>query len=335
MAISSAKIIWLLPLLALATLSVCGVRATYRNTSQDIMLEPLTLDPTNPQRRRIGDLIFLKAWQMRSNNRDFGGISALAALPRGRFAGVTDAGTLIGFGLTKDDRAVRPFIAQLSNAFGDNKNYADRDSEGIAYDPVSGQFWVSYEVKHAIRRFTPSFGQSNGLLRLKRRPRWPDNKGAETLIRLRDGRFIIISENLEKGLHEGLLFSGDPVDKGTGISRFTYRPPPDYRVTDGTALPDGRLMLLNRRIAFPRGFTAKLTVIDAGTVRETAEVTGKVIATLAAPLLVDNMEGIALTQEGDGVIIWLISDNNFNIWQRTLLMKFRLSERGKGTTGSI
>jgi hypothetical protein len=44
-------------------------------------------------------------------------------------------------------------------------------------------------------------------------------------------------------------------------------------------------------------------------------------------LLVDNMEGIAVKQSGNDTIIWLISDSNFNILQRTILMKFRLSER--------
>ena len=47
----------------------------------------------------MGDLVFLGAWELGSGNGDFGGISALAALPGGRFVGVSDAGTLIGFGL--------------------------------------------------------------------------------------------------------------------------------------------------------------------------------------------------------------------------------------------
>jgi hypothetical protein len=41
-------------------------------------------------------------------------------------------------------------------------------------------------------------------------------------------------------------------------------------------------------------------------------------------MLVDNMEGIAITNEGGRMIVWMVSDNNFNIWQRTLLMKFEL-----------
>jgi hypothetical protein len=36
------------------------------------------------------------------------------------------------------------------------------------------------------------------------------------------------------------------------------------------------------------------------------------------------MEGIAVTSDGDKLFLWLISDNNFTLLQRTILMKFRL-----------
>lgn len=319
----------LLVILALSALSVGGVRTIERNASQKIVLTPMTLDPANPGPRRIGDLIFLQAWELDSDNRDFGGISALSALPDGRFVGISDAGTLIGFGLTDDNRVDRPFIVPLPDAFGDGKSYKDRDSEGIAYDPDTGQFWVSYEANHAIRRFAPSFARSPGIRKLAGQYSWSDNKGPEALIRLRDGRFIVIAENLENGMHEGLLFSGDPVEPKTAISRFAFRPPDGYRVTDGTALPDGRLLLLNRRIAFPGGFSAKLTIVEANDFHNGAKVSGNVIATLAAPLLVDNMEGVTVTKDAGRTTVWLISDDNFNLWQRTLLMKFRLSERSQ------
>ena len=319
----------LLLFLTLASLSVGGVRTIYRNTSQNIAMKPLTLDPAHPGVRRVGELVFLQAWELGSGNPDFGGISALTALLDGRFVGVSDAGTLIGFGLTSDDRTDRPFIAPLPESHGPRKTYADRDSEGISFDADSGQFWVSYEAKHAIRRFSRSFARSNGMVRPAEMQGWSANRGAETIIRLRDGRFVVIAESLDPDTHQALLFSGDPVEPGTSISKFSYRPPAGYRVTDGTMLPDGRLLILNRSIGFPKGFAAKLAVLDPAVVKSGATVAGKVIATLAVPLLVDNMEGVAITREGNDTIIWLVSDNNFNFWQRTLLMKFKLSEQNK------
>lgn len=318
----------LLPALLLAFLAVGGVRTIYPSNSQNIALRPLQLDPANPGPRRVGDLIFLNAWELGSDNEDFGGISALTALANGRFVGVSDAGTLIGFGLTSDARIDRPFIAPLPNTQGPNATYRDRDSEGIAFDPDSGQFWVSYEANHAIRRFSRSFARSTGMVRPAEMQGWPDNKGAESFIRLTDGRFMVISESLEDDdTHQALLFSGDPVEPGTDIAHFSYRPPAGYRVTDGAQLPDGRLMILNRWVGLPNGFAAKLAVVDVGAIQRDRTIEGKVIASISAPLLIDNMEGIALTRDGDDTIIWLISDNNFNIFQRTLLMKFRLAER--------
>lgn len=317
----------LLPALLLAFLAVGGVRTIYPSNSQNIALRPLQLDPANPGPRRVGDLIFLNAWELGSDNEDFGGISALTALANGRFVGVSDAGTLIGFGLTSDARTDRPFIAPLPDSQGPELTFKDRDSEGIAFDPDSGRFWVSFEAHHAIRRYSTSFARMTGSVKLAGRYNWAANKGVEAIARLSDGRFVAIAENLEDGLHEAYLFSGDPVEPGTVKSWLQFRPPAGYRVTDAVQLPDGRLAILSRRVWLPNGFSAKLSVVDVAAIQRDRTIEGRVIASISAPLLVDNMEGIALTRDGEDTIIWLISDNNFNIFQRTLLMKFRLAER--------
>jgi hypothetical protein len=315
----------LLLIFALAVLAIGGVRTTYKNTSQNIAMTPLLLDESNPARKAVGPLTFLGAWELRSDNGDFGGISALVALRDGRFLGVSDAGALIGFGMTGDTLTDRPFIAALPGAFGKGVSYKDRDSEGIAYDPVSGRVWVSYEHSHAIRRFPASMSRVDGMARPDAMRNWPRNSGAEALVRLSDGRFVAFAEGgPDDGIYPAIHFSGDPVEQGTSHFDFRYRPTEGYRITDATQLPDGRLLLLERRIGFPQGFTAKLLILDPAKIMRNAIVSGEVIATLEPPLLVDNMEGVAITQDAGRTIIWLISDNNFNAIQRTLLIKFAL-----------
>ncbi len=318
-------------LFALMAASVGGHRITYRSNSQNIALKPLPLDPAHLGPRRIGPLTFLNAWELGSGNNDFGGISALTALPDGRFVGLSDAGTVIGFGLAGNERADRPFIAPLPTPLSGKTNYKDRDTEGITYDPETGRFWISYEGRHAIRRFTPALARTDAKVTPEPMRKWRTNKGGETIIRMTDGRFIVLSEsfNIPGGGYMGLLFSGDPVEPGTQMSIFGYRPPIGYMPTDGTQLPDGRLLILNRSISFPKGFAAKLVMVDPATIKKDADISGEVIVTLAAPLLIDNMEGITTTQEDGRTIIWIISDNNFNAWQRTLLMKFALTEDTK------
>ena len=319
------RLLRLMLITLLATLAVGGVRMIYKNRTQNIALIPLVLDASNPKRTTVGALKFLGGWELRSDNADFGGISALVALKDGRFLGVSDAGALIGFGLTNNDRIDRPFIAALPGAFGKSLTYEDRDSEGIAYDPASGKLWVSYEFRHAIRRFPPSLSRVDGLVRPVTMRSWPKNSGAEALVRLNDGRFLAFAEGgPDDGIYPAIQFSGDPVETGTTQYPFRYRPTQGYRITDASQLTDGRLLLLERRIGFPEGFTAKLLVLDPAKIVRDAIVSAEVIATLAPPLLVDNMEGLAITQEQGRTVLWLISDNNFNAIQRTLLMKFAL-----------
>ncbi len=321
-------------LIALTILSVGGLHIRYRNISQNIAMMPLQLDPAHPGERRLGELIFLKAWELGSGNDDFGGISSLTILPDGRFVGVSDAGTLIGFGLSNDDRTDRPFIAPLPGTEGSEPGskvgYEFRDSEGMTHNPATGQYWISFESMNAIRRYSPSFARVERVVKPALMKGWSYNSGPEAIVRMTDGRFVVFSE-ASKGKGEtyaAILFSGDPVEPGTVAHAFRYRPPTGYKTTDVTQLPDGRLILLHRKIALPYGlFAAKLAIVDPADIRPGAMVSGHVVATLASPLLVDNMEGIAASKDGDDTIIWLISDNNFNILERTLLMKFRLSEK--------
>jgi hypothetical protein len=324
-----AKFSRLLLILGLVWLSIGGVREYARNASQRIAMVPLPLDAAQPTRKRVGQLTFLGAWELRSDNSNFGGISALTLLPDDRFIGVGDAGTLIGFGLTNDAQIDRPFIAHMPGAFGKDVGYADRDSEGITFDPVTGRAWVSYEGHHGIRRFPASFARIDGEVFPAAMKTWSANRGAEAIARLPDGRFIVFSEGggERDGEYAALLFSGDPVEQGSDSFGFYYRPPPGYRITDATTLPDGRLMTLHRRISFPDGFAAKIGIFDPAAIRRGATHSSKIIASLVPPLLVDNMEGITVREETDRLIIWIISDNNFNTFQRTLLMKFALPKK--------
>ena len=124
--------------------------------------------------------------------------------------------------------------------------------------------------------------------------------------------------------NSAFLYSGDPVEAGSQTTPFGYRAPEGYRPTDATLLPDGRLLILNRRIGLPQGFSAKLALLDPAKIESDKAITPQVIATLASPLLVDNMEGLAVTEENGRIIVWMISDDNFTALQRTILMQFAL-----------
>ncbi len=313
-------------LLLLMVVAVGGHRKYARNHDQSINVIPLPFIADAPSARRAGALTFLGGWELKSPNSDFGGVSAMVALANNRFLAVSDAGILIGFTFDGKSRLADSFIADLPGAYGKDRDYEDRDSEGMAYDPASRRIWISYEAHHAIRRFPPSLNRIDGVRRLTFTGDWSDNGGIETFVRLADGRFVIISETHMRAddANTAYLYSGDPVEPGTQIMPFGYRAPKGYRPTDAALLPDGRVLVLNRRIGFPQGFTAKLVLIDPKDISRNAMIKPKLLATLAPPMLVDNMEALAVTQEKDQTIVWMASDDNFNTIQRTLLMKFVL-----------
>ncbi len=304
---------------------VVGTRITRPNYDPTITLLPLVLNPENPSQSHIGKLEFISAWELTSVNPDFGGISALNILEDGRFLGVSDAGTLIGFGLKGDDTADRPFIAPLPGAKR-GSNFATRDSESLSYDPQSGRFWVGYENDNVIKRFSRSFANIESTSKPKLMQEWSANSGAESLIRMPDGRFIVFSEgyDLPDGSYEAIIFSGDPTEKGSIASSFGYFPPEGYKPTDAALLPNGKLLILNRRFSPIEGFTIKIGILNPDDIIAGESIESDIIAILEQPLLVDNLEGVTISREDDKVIIWMISDNNFNIFQRTILMKFAL-----------
>jgi hypothetical protein len=91
-------------------------------------------------------------------------------------------------------------------------------------------------------------------------------------------------------------------------------------------MPDGRLMLLNRRFEWLEGFSLAVTIADVRGLGEGATIEREEIARLAPPLTVDNMEGLSLTRENGRTIVWIVSDDNYFPLQQTLLMKFALVE---------
>jgi hypothetical protein len=156
--------------------------------------------------------------------------------------------------------------------------------------------------------------------------KWRSNRGSEAMVRLPGGRFLVFSEGSEGG-SPVLMFAGDPAVAGTKAMTMRYRPPDGYRITDAALLPDGRLLLLNRRVTFVEGISAKLVVAALPGPVPGATIVGEEIADLRSPLTIDNMEAMSVGREGGRTIVWLASDDNFNPLQRTLLLKFALNER--------
>jgi hypothetical protein len=194
---------------------------------------------------------------------------------------------------------------------------------------ADGQAWIAFERLNEIWRYATDSWKSDSHARPPAMRRWPKNAGGEGMVRLADGRFLLFSEAARRndGTNEVLLVDGDPAVPGTKMLSLGYRPPEGYRATDAALLPDGRLLILNRRFTVLEGVSAKLVVTQLPALVRGAIIAGQEIADLRPPISVDNMEALSLTVEDGHTIVWMASDDNFNPLQQTLLMKFELGSR--------
>src|SRR5690606_794711 len=104
-----------------------------------------------------------------------------------------------------------------------------------------------------------------------------------------------------------------------------YSSTPGVNPTDCAFLPNGDLLVLERGIAL-LSFTMALKRVPAADVRPGATMRGEVLLETTGGDI-DNMEALAVHRGPDGETrIALISDNNFNDWERTLLLEFTLAE---------
>lgn len=269
-------------------------------------------------------LVVERAWQLRAHHEWFGGYSALASDGDDRFTTVSDKGTRLDF----TDPSLGPPRTRMSDMFSVLSGPKElRDSESMTREAATGEVWIGYEYRNAVLRYdrdmVPRAGASPSAMR-----RWPYNEGPEALTRLADGRFIVLSEGGVAPEGRGgaaLLFPGDPAEGARPMS-FRLDLPLGFAPSDMAALPDGRVLILARRLVFPfpPRFAAKLLLADPATIRRGRAWPWRELAELKSPVPIDNFEGITVVPRADGgLTIWLISDDNMMATQRTLLLKLR------------
>lgn len=277
-----------------------------------------------------GPLRLTGVWELQSDHNWVGGFSALAPSsgPDGRAALI--AGSDNGFRLDLDladgaPRAVPDSFRFIGFRTRGRREYVDLES--LTRDPATGTLWGGFEYFNLIIRYAP-----DGTRVVRAPPAmagWSANSGSETMVRLADGRFLVIEEGShEKGsrLHQALVFPGDPTAGGVPVIAYLAAPE-DYSPVDAAQLPDGRLVILLRRVRYflPARFDTAIMIADPRAIRAGGVLQGRIIERLEAGILADNFEGIAyVPAPGDPVrgSLWLISDNNFSVFQRSLLIRF-------------
>ena len=291
----------------------------------NISSEPLALDTTLPNRRRVGALTLQAAWHLTSDTRGFGGFSALD-VNGNRVTALSDAGTILRFRLGRFGNASEASLVRVPEQCGHVSRKYDNDTESLAHDPARQNWWIGFEWRNAVCRTNADFTKGVAVWAPAGIAAWPQRAGPESMTRLSDGRFLLIGEDrIGGGTAPMVLFDRDPTDPAAVATTLAYRPPVGFKPTDVAQLPDGRILVLTRRFAYWSLFTSKLVLLDAIPPEPTGILQGRVIAHFESPVLADNFEGLSFTVENGRPIIWIISDDNYMRWQRTLLLKFAIN----------
>ncbi len=296
----------------------------------DLTVTPQPLDPEDPSRTSIGALAWRGTLELASDHPHFGGLSGLLLEPDGAgLLAVSDDGHWVSARIRLDDRG---FLIGLEDAEIDVLHDPDNrpvtgkragDAEALTR-LGDGTSLVAFEQEHRIWRYpagpgglgqaAQAFPPPPGVDRLK------GNNGLEALTKLPDDRLLALTEDDgDTPTIPGFLWQDG---QWSDIALVRRRP---YLPTGATVLPSGDVLLLERRFSLLGGLGITIRRIPLAEIRPGATLDGEILAELSPPMIYDNMEGIAAQPEpGGGVRIYVISDDNFNVAQRTLLMSFWL-----------
>ncbi|OYU14069.1 MAG: hypothetical protein CFE37_12905 [Alphaproteobacteria bacterium PA4] len=296
----------------------------------------LALNPDDPGQQRLGPLRFLGAVQIRSSDAGFGGISALRAGPGTRMLAVTDTGNWLAFDtVERDGRLVgvaNAYMRAIPQPGGTPlRRKADGDAEALDWDAATGTASIVYEQDHRIAHFTGIDATPASLAapperieRLTQMLGWGNNSGGEAMAVLPGGARVILAEQARHadGSRVALLTAGG-VTREIAITGVAGMSP-----TDAVALDDHTILILHRRFSSTGGLGAALSRVDLAPALAggTATLPMTLLARWQAPVTLDNMEGLALRHDGGRVFVYLVSDDNFNSLERTLLLKFELMQ---------
>ncbi|MBR1123331.1 esterase-like activity of phytase family protein [Bradyrhizobium lablabi] len=295
-----------------------------------------SFDNRERSRTRFGSLEYRSGLILTSSFRGFGGLSGLRLDAKGeRFIAISDkAGWFTGRIRYRGREMIGLDDVEASPILGpDGKPITAQgwfDTESLALD--GSLVYVGLERVNQLLRFDFSKGFTRSLGEVVPLPaaakKLPYNKGLEALVMVPKGQplagtLIAISE---RGLDAqgnilGFLIGG----KTPG--QFSLRRTDKFDVSDAALLSSGELLVLERKFSFIGGVGIRIRSIPIRSVAPGAVVDGPVIFLADLGNEVDNMEGIDshVTPEGETVIT-MVSDDNFSMIQRNLLLQFTLVE---------
>ena len=283
---------------------------------------------------RFGSLQYRSGLVLTSPFPGFGGLSGLRLDRKGeRFISFSDKGSwFTGRIVYRDTEMTGLADVEAAPMLGpDGRPITARgwfDSESIALD--GSVVYVGLERVNQVLRFDFSKGFTRSLGEIVPMPtavkKLPYNKGLEALVFVPKG--FALAGTLIALSERGLDANGNLVAflvGGPSPGQFSVRRIDKFDISDTTLLASGELLVLERKFSLIEGLTVRIRRIALKSLAPGALVDGPVIFEADLGDEVDNMEGIDafVTPQGETVLT-MVSDDNFSLIQRTLLLQFVL-----------
>ncbi|MCK1716444.1 esterase-like activity of phytase family protein [Bradyrhizobium sp. 141] len=298
-------------------------------------------EPRDRTRTRFGSLDYRSGLVLTSPYRGFGGLSGIRLDTKGeRFLAVSDQGGWftgrIRYASGKmtglDDVEAAPLLGAEGRPITEKRLWWD--SESIARD---GNFvYVGLERVNQILRY--DFSKGGTAARGEAIPvpagvrKLPSNKGLEALVVVPKGKDqnMPLAGTLIAFSERGLDADGNLTAfliGGPSPGQFSVRRIEKYDISDAVLLPSGELLILERKFSWFTGVNIRIRSIPLKSIAPGALVDGPALFVADLGHEIDNMEGIDAHVTPDGeTVLTLVSDDNFSMLQRTLLLQFTLAE---------
>jgi hypothetical protein len=307
-------------------------------TKIDLRVKPIeAFDPREPAKKQFGPLVFRGGLQLSSEHKQFGGLSAIRVAANGsNFLAVTDRGFWLRGRITYQgespagiaDGEIAPIL------YSDGRPITARgwyDTEALAED--AGTAYVALERVHRILKFDYAKGGLLSRGSLVSTPpemsKLPSNGGLECLQVMPKGSplagaLIAISE---RGLDETNNIRGFLIG-GPKPGSFSVRPSDDFDIVDCAVAPNSELLILERAFSWRRGVAMRIRSVPLADIVPGAVLEGSKLISADMGFEIDNMEGLSVHRTAKGeTVLTLVSDDNFSMIQRTILLQFTLLDR--------
>ena len=327
----SLALVWLICLVATTAVAQTGSRPF------ELHVSPITAFKIGEDETRFGALEFRGGLELSTENADFGGLSGIDFTPDGWLIAVADTGFwFTARPIENDDRLIDLVEARIAPILGaDGRPLTSKkqsDAEGLRIISRNNRLTalVSFERQDYLRRFvaSPDFADahSRSMPLPKSVREINNNKGMEAIAIAPEqppfsGAIVLIAEHSldQNGNHRGWILGAPRA--GT----FSVIRKDDFDVTDAAFLANSDLLILERRFNLTDGVGMRIRRIAAADLQPGETVDGHTLIEADLRFQIDNMEGMALRPGSGGeTLITLVSDDNKNFVQRTILLQFAL-----------